>query len=95
MFDGVKESDVTEVVQKIVERAKEGDGQATKMLFEYVLGGTVRSQSIEQHNHYHVRGGEKGEAIDAPVGSKERIEQMRRRADANLGVFGDDDAEAC
>ena len=39
MFDAIGEQDIKDIVKGIVERTKKGDPAATKMVFEYVLGG--------------------------------------------------------
>lgn len=50
MFDSVKESDITEIVANMVKRAKDGDSQACRMVFEYVMGGNKAPQSVTQNN---------------------------------------------
>jgi hypothetical protein len=40
LFEAVSEDDVREIAEKLVERAKEGDLQATRLLFGYILGGS-------------------------------------------------------
>ena len=52
VFDGVRESDVTEVVKSIVEKAKQGDAQATRTFFDYILGGKTKPTNITVHNHF-------------------------------------------
>jgi hypothetical protein len=42
MFDAIKEEDIRQMMQTIVEKAKAGDAQSQKMVFEYVLGGGVK-----------------------------------------------------
>lgn len=52
VFNGVNESDVTEVVKSITARAKAGDKQATREFFDYVLGGKRTPSKIVVHNHF-------------------------------------------
>lgn len=39
MFNGVTEDDVSDLVKSLMQRAKDGDKEATKLVFEYLLGG--------------------------------------------------------
>lgn len=52
VFNGVSETDVKEVVQAIVAKAKAGDTQAQKMMFEYVLGTKTKPTQINVTNHF-------------------------------------------
>jgi hypothetical protein len=52
VFDGVKESDVAEIIKKITEDAKAGDKNATKLFFDYVLGQKVKPTQIVVNNHF-------------------------------------------
>ena len=37
MFDGIKESDIKDIVANLVEKAKKGDKTALKFIFDYML----------------------------------------------------------
>ena len=49
VFNGISEGDVKEIVQNLVQRAKDGDPQAVRSVFEYVLGGRNAPESITQN----------------------------------------------
>jgi hypothetical protein len=51
VFDGVKEVDVTKVVEGIVERAKAGDEKSVQHLFDYILGAKAQTKLV-QNNFY-------------------------------------------
>jgi len=48
----VKESDIEQIVKGIVERAKNGEPAAVKLLFDYVLGAKNPPSKISIHNHF-------------------------------------------
>lgn len=48
----VSEQDITEIVQGLVKRAKEGDAKATQFLFDAVLGAK-QPLTLKQVNYYH------------------------------------------
>lgn len=52
MFDGIKESDVTDVVKQIVEKAKAGDVKAQQMMFDYLLGAKTKPTQVVVNNHF-------------------------------------------
>jgi hypothetical protein len=52
VYDGVKESDVKEIVQGIVQRAKEGDASAQKLFFDQILGAKTKPTQIVVNNHF-------------------------------------------
>lgn len=89
VFNGVSESDVKDVIAAIVKRSKEGDPQALKYFFEYILGGSAQVVNLTQHNHHYV-----GDMpVDAAPGSLEKIEAMRRRAEKGLPLTSPNDVE--
>lgn len=53
LFEAVTEDDVREIAEGLVRRAKEGDLQATRMLFSYVMGGmnvnVKQAVIVQQH----------------------------------------------
>lgn len=51
VYDAVGESDVTEIVQGITKRAKEGDAKAIGQFFDYVMGGK-QNVKLVQNNYY-------------------------------------------
>lgn len=52
MFNGISETDVSDVVKGIVAKAKCGDPQSQKLFFDYLLGGKTKPTKIEVHNHF-------------------------------------------
>jgi hypothetical protein len=52
IFDGVSQADVTGVVKAIMAKAKEGDVQAQKMMFDYILGAKTKPTSINVTNNF-------------------------------------------
>lgn len=48
----VSESDVQDVVKQIVAKAKEGNRDAQKMFFDYLIGVKNAPTKISVHNHY-------------------------------------------
>lgn len=52
VYDGVKESDVKEIVEGIVKRAKAGDPQAMKLFFDQILGAKTKPTNIVVNNHF-------------------------------------------
>lgn len=54
----VSADDIKEIVQKQVQRAKEGDSQAIKFVFDYCVGGMdLKGATFVQKNY--IRNGEK------------------------------------
>lgn len=88
VFNAVNESDVKEVVEGIVKRAKAGDRHAITHLFDHVLGGKQPVKIIQ--NNYYEGQPPTGDIVDeesAPAGSAERVEQLRRRAAGGKSLF--------
>ena len=52
IFNGVTETDVSDVVKQITAKAKAGDTQAQKMFFEYVLGTKNKPSNINVTNNF-------------------------------------------
>lgn len=52
MFNGLSESDVTEVVKQITAKAKAGDPQAVKLFFDYVLGAKAKPTVVNVTNNF-------------------------------------------
>ena len=87
VFDGVSEGDVAEVVQGITKRAKDGDPQALKYFFEYVLGGKLAPQNATQNNFY--LGSDDDEDPEDQLGdAADRLEVMSFRAARGLPLNG-------
>lgn len=87
----ITEADVKEIVQGQVKRAKEGDRNAIRFVFEQVLGGAGQKASTFIQNNYG-----NGAAAEDPAGvrpdkptkaipgTKQKIEAIRRRVEAGL-----------
>lgn len=52
VFNGISESDVSDVVKQIVAKAKAGDAASQKLFFDYLLGAKTKPTQINIHNHY-------------------------------------------
>ena len=86
VFDAVSESDVKDIVEGIVEKAKAGDEKATKMVFDYVLGSSqpVSLTQNNYHEHHHSNDGD-GPPSTPPLKpgespSVDRLDALQRRA---------------
>ena len=90
MFDAVKEAEIKEICEGLVKRAKEGDAQATRMLFEYVLGGSRGPQVVTQNN-YTIRAPKK--RTKALPGETQKLTVLQKRAAAGVELFHDRDAK--
>lgn len=88
IFDGVKEQDVKDVVQGIVKRAKDGDQQAMKYFFEYILGGKSGPSKSVQNNFYMGDDDDQPDGESAMADASDRLEVMATRAARGKPVFG-------
>lgn len=52
VYDGVQETDVTEIVKGIVARAKAGDVHAQKLFFDQILGAKTKPTQIVVNNTF-------------------------------------------
>ena len=52
VYDGVKESDVKEIIEGIVARAKAGDANAQKLFFDQILGAKTKPTQIVVNNTF-------------------------------------------
>jgi len=82
LFEAVTEDDIREIAEGLVKRAKEGDLQATRMLFSYVLGGS--SVNVKQALIVQQHGGTL-EPLPAPPtkalpGTGEKFDVLAKRA---------------
>jgi hypothetical protein len=88
--DCVSESDIKEIVQNQVKRAKDGDKDAIKFVFGQILGSdSFKGATFVQNNNY---GGDPAKPAKTKPGSVDRIEQMRLRAEAGVPLHQDGDA---
>lgn len=87
----ISESDIQEIVQKQVERAKQGDAQAMKFVFEQVLGGAAFKGAtfIQNNNSY---GSDPTSPAKSKPGTQDRIAEMAARADRGLPLVQPGDA---
>lgn len=88
IYDGIKESDVAEIVQGIVKRAKNGDEKAVKQFFEYVLGSGVKQAT---QNNVYVSAPAASEPTSAKPRTAGKIEVMRLRAERGEELFHEKD----
>jgi hypothetical protein len=92
-FDGIKESEVTDVVKQIVTKAKEGDAHSQKLFFDYLLGMKNKPTRIEVHNHYpDVSSAGKKVEEDARAARDRTLAAKRNgsRVEVEAGNGGDD-----
>ena len=91
--DSINEADIREIVRRQVERAKDGDKNAIKFVFDQVLGGAAMKGATFVQNIY--RGDDAAGRPDRPTkarpGSDAKVEKMRRRVEADLPPCRDDD----
>lgn len=90
VVDCVTNDDIKEIVQNQVKRAKEGDPHAIKFVFGQILGGdTFRGATFVQNNNYGDAAPSK--PTRAIPGTPDKIEHMRRRAEAGIDLTNDKD----
>lgn len=80
----ITDDDVTSIVSNLVEKAKKGDAKAAQVVFDYFLGGRLGTQVNVQTN---VVSHPASDADDAPPGTTDRVETMRRRAERGEEIF--------
>lgn len=90
-FNALNASDVKEIVQAIVTKAKQGDPQACKMVFEYLLGGKGSPAAPATHvNNLQVNlaGPAPGDTAALPI-RQAKIDRLRERASNGQALFHD------
>lgn len=90
----ITESDIEAIVKGQVERAKTGDANAIKFVFDQVLGGaSFRGATFVQTNHnYTTSPNEAAKPTTAKPGTEDRIEVMARRAQMGAPLRKPNDA---
>lgn len=82
--DSITETDVKEIVQSQVAKAKQGDPAAIKFVFDQLLGGGMKGATFIQNNY--------GESPDAPLAPNDppakQLDKLRSRASAHLPLTG-------
>ena len=92
MFDAIKEADVTQIMNKMVEKAKEGDPAAVKTIMDYMLGGktTVQNVNVQRLSlSAQVRQQEEDDQVDRTVKQIERVEPQAERLHRLLSMVMD------
>jgi len=93
-FASITPEDVEAIVKAQITRAKEGDKNAIKFVFEQLLGGAAMKGASFVQNNYNA---DSQERPDQPTsqcpGSQSKIETMRRRVEAGLPPFNDEDTD--
>jgi len=84
VFNAISEADVVDVVEGIVEKAKEGDSVALKYLFDYILGGRV---TTAVQNNFYIDGAPEVEATDARPGTTAKVDVLAKRAKKGETLF--------
>lgn len=93
LFDAVTETDVAEIAGSLVKKAKEGDLQATRLLFSYVLGSSsvnVKQAVIVQGEPSRLPLG----VANALPGTEPKIIAMQDRAANGESLFHPRDKQA-
>lgn len=85
-MDAISENDIKAIVQAQVERAKKGDANALKFIFDQVLGGAELKGATFVQNVYQGDGERPDKPTAARPGSAEKIEVMRRRVESRNGA---------
>ena len=93
-MDAIGEDDIRQIVANQVARAKKGDKNAIKFIFEQVLGGGAMKGATFVQNVYE--GGSGDGRPDKPTkaapGSSKKVETLRRRREAGEDLFNEADA---
>lgn len=89
-FNAIKEDDIKAIVQKQVEKAKEGDPQAVKLVFDLFLKGGP--QSVTQNNLIIEADVPPEEPTRAIRGSRDKVQVMAERARSGKALFHNKDA---
>ncbi len=80
--NAITETDIAEIVQNQVKRAKAGDQNAIKFVFDQVLGGAQLKGATFIQNNF---GGESPDKpTDAVPGTPAKLETIRRRVAAGM-----------
>jgi len=88
----LKQSDIEEIVKGQIKRAKAGDKNAIKFVFDQLLGGSYMRGATFIQNNYAGGNGQKPGGTKALPGSSEKVEEMRRRVTAGGSAFDKRDA---
>jgi len=85
------QKDVEAIVKAQIARAKEGDRNAIKFVFDQLLGGSsVRGATFIQNIY---QGEDPGKPTKALPGTLDKIARMRRRLAAGRSAFDAEDAQ--
>lgn len=90
-FNSVNAGDVAEIVKAIVAKAKHGDPQSCKMVFEYLLGGKggAATPAIAVNNVQMNYGGPAAGDIAALPIRQAKLDRLRDRASNGEALFHD------
>ncbi len=89
-MDAISEKDVKAIVRSQIDKAKQGDRNALRFVFDYVLGGQqMRGATFVQNNNYG--DASPNQPTTARPGTTRKLGAMRRRAEAGLPLTADDD----
>lgn len=97
-YNALNGDDVKQIVEAIVKKAKQGDPQACKMVFEYLLGGkgspgAPASPSTVNNVQVNYTGPTKDSPAAKPI-RQARLEHLRERASNGEALFHREDALA-
>jgi hypothetical protein len=85
----INEADIKEIVKNQVDRAKKGDPNAIKFVFEQVLGGGMKGATFVQN--IFTDGPRPDKPGDEVPGTDDKVRLMRRRVAAGLSATNGDD----
>lgn len=91
-MDAVGVDDIKEIVQAQVKKAKEGDANAMKFVFEQVLGGAQLKGATFIQNVYPT-GDRPDEPSDAIPGTPKKLDLIAKRIASGNGAFNKRDRE--
>ncbi len=93
-MDAITDADIKAIVQKQVEKAKEGDPNALKFVFDQVLGGAqLKGATFVQTNHHYGEDAQPDKPTHALPGTKPKIAAMAARAASGRPIFDENDDE--
>lgn len=91
MFNAVKESDITEIMAGVVERAKKGDAQAVKIVMEYIVGANKPPHSQTNVLIQQSDAPQPAAPTRARIGTRAKVEVMAERARNGQSLHHPDD----
>lgn len=93
MFDSISEADVSQIMKKVVEKAKEGDAKAAQTVMDYLLGGkaNINFKQVNQQiiRNPDIRQQQQDDQVDITVKQIIRLEPVAERVHRLLSMVMD------